>query len=165
MNRRRDRAGVIVVTLVVAVVLTLIALPPALDALRPYWVALVLIYWCLETQGLITLGIAFSIGLLLDLLTGSLLGLHALSLVILVYLVTRFRARLRFFPTWQQTLSVFALLLNDRIILLWIVSLRGEPLPSLGFWLPPIVGTLMWLPVFLLIDRFRSNMRRRAASR
>jgi rod shape-determining protein MreD len=165
MNRRRDRAGVIIVTLVVAIVLTLVSLPPALDALRPYWVALVLIYWCLETQGLITLGIAFSIGLLLDLLTGSLLGLHALSLVILVYLVTRFRARLRFFPTWQQALSVFALLLNDRIILLWIVSLRGDPLPSLGFWWPPIVGTLMWLPVFLLIDRFRSNMRRHAASR
>jgi len=165
MNRRRDRAGVIIVTLVVAIVLTLVSLPPALDALRPYWVALVLIYWCLETQGLITLGIAFSIGLLLDLLTGSLLGLHALSLVILVYLVTRFRARLRFFPTWQQALSVFALLLNDRIILLWIVSLRGDPLPSLGFWWPPIVGTLLWLPVFLLIDRFRSNMRRHAASR
>jgi len=165
MNRRRDRAGVIIVTLVVAIVLTLVSLPPALDALRPYWVALVLIYWCLETQGLITLGIAFSIGLLLDLLTGSLLGQHALSLVILVYLVTRFRARLRFFPTWQQALSVFALLLNDRIILLWIVSLRGDPLPSLGFWWPPIVGTLLWLPVFLLIDRFRSNMRRRAASR
>ena len=165
MNRRRDRAGVIIVTLIVAIVLTLVSLPPALDALRPYWVALVLIYWCLETQGLITLGIAFSIGLLLDLLTGSLLGLHALSLVILVYLVTRFRARLRFFPTWQQALSVFALLLNDRIILLWIVSLRGDPLPSLGFWWPPIVGTLMWLPVFLLIDRFRSNMRRHAASR
>ncbi len=165
MNRRRDRAGVIIVTLVVAIVLTLVSLPPALDALRPYWVALVLIYWCLETQGLITLGIAFSIGLLLDLLTGSLLGLHALSLVILVYLVTRFRARLRFFPTWQQALSVFALLLNDRIILLWIVSLRGDPLPSLGFWWPPIVGALLWFPVFLLIDRFRSNIRRRAASR
>jgi rod shape-determining protein MreD len=165
MNRRRDRPGVIFVTLVVAIVLTLVSLPPALDALRPYWVALVLIYWCLETQGLITLGMAFSIGLLLDLLTGSLLGLHALSLVILVYLVTRFRARLRFFPTWQQALSVFALLLNDRIILLWIVSLRGDPVPSLGFWLPPIAGTLLWLPVFLLLDRFRANMRRRAALR
>jgi rod shape-determining protein MreD len=165
MNRRRDRTGVIIVTLVVAIVLTLVSLPPALDAVRPYWVALVLIYWCLETQGLITLGMAFSIGLLLDLLTGSLLGQHALSLVILVYLVTRFRARLRFFPTWQQALSVFALLLNDRIILLWIVSLRGDPLPSLDFWLPPIMGTLLWLPVFLLLDRFRGNMRRRAASR
>lgn len=165
MNRRRDRTGVIVTTLVVAVFLTLISMPPALDAMRPYWVALVLIYWCLETQGLITLGLAFSVGLLLDLLTGSLLGLHALSLIIVVYLVTRFRARLRFYPTWQQALSVFALLLNDRIILLWIISLRGDPLPTLGFWLPPIMGTLFWLPVFLLLDRFRGFMRHRAASR
>ena len=165
MSRRRDRAGVIIATLVVAIVLTLVSLPPALDALRPYWVALVLIYWCLETRGLITLGMTFSIGLLLDLLTGSLFGQHALSLVILVYLVVRFRARLRFYPTWQQALAVFALLLNDRIILLWIISLRGDPLPSLGFWLPPIMGTLLWLPVFLLLDRFRGNMRRRAASR
>lgn len=165
MIRRRDRPGMIMVTLVVAIVLTLVSLPPSLDAMRPYWVALVLIYWCLETQGLVKLGMAFSIGLVLDLLTGSLLGLHALSLVILVYLVIRFRARLRFFPSWQQALSVFALLLNDRIILLWIVSLRGDPLPSLGFWLPPILGGLLWLPVFLLLDRYRGNMHRRAAMR
>ncbi len=165
MNRRQDRLQIVIATLVVAVLLTLVSLPPALDAMRPYWVALVLIYWCLETQGLITLGLAFGIGLLLDLLSGSLLGLHALSLIIVVYLVTRFRARLRFYPTWQQTLSVFALLLNDRIILLWIISLRGDPLPSLGFWLPPIMGALLWLPVFLLLDRFRSTMRHRAASR
>ena len=165
MNPRRDRPGVIIATLVVAIVLTLVSLPPVLDAMRPYWVALVLIYWCLETQDLITLGVAFSIGLLLDLLSGSLLGQHALSLIILVYLVTRFRARLRFYPSWQQALSVFALLLNDRIILLWIVSLRGDPLPSLDFWLPPIVGTLLCLPVFLLLDRFRGNMRHRSASR
>ncbi len=165
MRHRRDRPGAVIVTLVVAVVLTLVSLPPVLDELRPYWVALVLIYWCLETQDLITLEMAFGTGLLLDLLTGSLLGMHALGLVILIYLVTHFRARLRFYPTWQQALSVFALLLNDRVILLWIVSLRGDPLPTLGFWLPPIAGTLLWLPMFLVLDRFRANMHRRAALR
>jgi len=131
--------------------------------LRPYWVALVLIYWCLETHDMISLGLVFTLGLILDLLTGSLLGLHALSLVILVYLVTRFQARLRFFPPWQQALSVFALLLNDRIILLWIISLRGDPLPSLDFWLPPIVGTLIWPWLFILLDRYRGVMRHRSA--
>ena len=160
MNSRRIRPGVIILTLAVAIVLTLLPLPLNLDLLRPYWVALVLIYWCLESPDQITLGMAFSIGLLLDLLTGSLLGLHALSLVILVYLVTRFRARLRFFPNWQLALSIFALLLNDRIILLWIISLRGDPVPSLSFWLPPIAGTLLWPVVFLLLDRVRSAMRR-----
>ena len=164
MNIRRDRLSMVLVTVALASILTLVPLPSLLEALRPYWVALVLIYWGLETQGLISLGLAFLIGLLLDLLTGSLLGLHALSLTILVYLVTRFRARIRFFPPWQQALSVLGLLLNDRIIMLWIMSLRGEPLPSIEFWAPPVVGTVIWPWLFLLLDRYRGVMRQRLAT-
>ena len=37
-------------------------------------------------------------GIVLDLFTGSLLGLHALSLSVIVYLALRFRARLRSDP-------------------------------------------------------------------
>ena len=163
MNTRSDRFSIIFITIVAALVLTLLPLPPMLDVMRPYWVALAIIYWGLETQGLVSLGLAFIIGVVLDLLSASLLGLHALSLVIIVYLVTRFRARLRFFPPWQQALSVLALLTNDRIILVWIISLRGEPLPSLAFWLPPIVGTLLWPWLFLLLDRYRGVMRHRSS--
>lgn len=162
MIARRDRISIITGTLAAAMILAILPLPAFLQSLWPYWVALVMIYWCLESQDRITLGLAFTTGLVLDLLTGSLLGLHALSLVIMVYLVTRFRARLRFFPPWQQALSVLALLLNDRIILLWIISLRGDPLPALDFWLPPVVGTLVWPWLFLLLDRFRGAMRYRS---
>jgi len=164
VNLRRDRLSTVLGALVVAVVLTLLPLPDFLEPLRPYWVALVLIYWCLETQDLVTLGFAFTFGLVLDLITGTLLGQHALSLVIIVYLVTRFRFRLRFFPPWQQALSVFGLLLNDRIILLWINSLRGEPLPSFDYWAAPMVGTALWPWVFVLLDRYRGGMRRRSVS-
>jgi len=163
MNSRQDRLSIIFITIIASFVLTLLPLPAVLESMRPYWVALVIIYWGLETQDFISLGFAFTIGLLLDLLSASLLGLHALSLVIIVYLVTRFRPRLRFFPPWQQALSVLALLINDRIILLWISSLRGEPLPSLDFWLPPIVGTLLWPWLFLLLDRYRGVMRHRSS--
>lgn len=164
MIMRRDRLSIVIISLAVAFALTVLPLPSMLDMLRPYWVALVLIYWCLETQGIVSLGLAFLLGLLLDLLTGSLLGLHALSLVIMVYLVSRFRARLRFFPPWQQALSVLALLINDRIILIWIISLRGDPMPTLDFWLPPIIGTLLWPWLFLLLDRYRGVMRHRGGS-
>jgi len=164
MSPRSDRYSTIFLTLAVAVVLTLVPLPLALDMARPYWTALVIIYWCLETQDRISLGLAFTVGIVLDLLSASALGLHALSLVIIVYLVTRFRARLRFFPPWQQALSVLALLMNDRIILLWIISLRGEPLPGLEFWVPPIAGTLVWPLLFLLLDRYRGVMRHRSTS-
>lgn len=164
MSLRNDRFSVIFITLAAAFALALVPLPLVLDMMRPYWVALVVLYWCLESQDRITLGLAFTIGIVLDLLSASALGLHALSLVIIVYLATRFRARLRFFPPWQQALSVLALLVNDRIILLWIISLRGEPLPSLEFWLPPIAGTLVWPWLFLLLDRYRGVMRHRSSS-
>ena len=162
MIASRDRYPMILATLALAAVLMIVPLPSWLQSAWPYWVALTLIYWSLETQDRITLGLGFTVGLVLDLLTGSLLGLHALSLVIVIYLVNRFRARLRFFPPWQQALSVFAILMNDRIILLWIISLRGDPLPSLDFWLPPLVGTLVWPWLFVALDRFRGSMRLRA---
>lgn len=159
MNRRSGRRGMLALTLASAILLTIAPLPHGLDPFRPYWVALVLIYWALEEQDAVSLGLAFSIGLFLDLLTASLLGLHALSLVIMAYLVQRFRARLRFFPPWQQAASVLALLLNDRIILLWIAILMGEPSPTWHFWLAPMVGMLLWPWLFLLLDRVRFRMR------
>ena len=110
---------------------------------------------------MVSLGMAFIIGILLDTLTGSLMGMHALSLVVMIYLVQRFRARLRFFPPWQQALSILALLVNDRIIRLWISSLLGEPVPTWHYWLSPMVGMAMWPWLFLLLDRIRAGRRRR----
>ena len=164
MITHREKLAPIFVTLAVALILTIIPLPSWLIPMRPYWVALVVIFWCLETQDLVSLGSAFLLGTVLDIFTSSLLGMHALSLVILVYLVTRFRARLRFFPPWQQALSVLALLLNDRIIMVWIITLKGDELPPATFWLAPIISTVLWPWIFLLLDRYRGRSRHRAAS-
>ena len=93
--------------------------------------------------------------LLCGLSAASLMGLHALSLVVLVYLVRRFRARMRFFPPWQQALAVLALLVNDRIIQLWALLLLGEPLPTWRYWLAPLVGMAVWPWLFLAMDQAR----------
>ena len=159
MTPTRESRSLIFLTIVAAVLLTLLPLPAILLPLKPYWVALVVIYWSLETVDIINLGLAFLIGLVLDTLSGSLMGLHALSLVVVVFLVQRFRSRLRFFPPWQQALSVLGLLVNDRIILIWITMLLGEPLPTWKYWLPPLVGMALWPWLFLLLDRIRSRMR------
>lgn len=163
MSPRRERRSTLVLVLVVALLLTLLPLPAEVEAFRPYWVGLVLIYWALELREMVSLGLAFLIGVLLDVLTASLMGLNALSLVVLIYLVQRFRARLRFFPPWQQALAVLGLLVNDQIIRLWVSSLLGEPLPTWRYWLSPLVGMALWPWLFLLLDRVRAG-RRRAAS-
>jgi len=163
MSRRRERLSTLMLILVVAMLLTLLPLPHALDPFRPYWVGLVLVYWALEIREMVNLGMAFVIGLILDVLTGSLLGMNALSLVVLMYLVQRFRPRLRFFPPWQQALAVFGLLANDRIIRLWIASLMGEPMPTWHYWLSPLTGLVLWPWLFLLLDRVRAGRRRQNA--
>ena len=53
-NRRSRR--LIFLTIVTAVLLTLIPLPGILSPFKPYWVALVIIYWSLETQDIISMG-------------------------------------------------------------------------------------------------------------
>lgn len=153
------RRGALLLALAAALLMSIAPLPASLDWLRPYWVGLVVIYWVLEEHGSIGLGFGFVLGIILDVLTASLLGLHALSLVVLVYLVQRFRSRLRFFPPWQQVMAVLALLLNDRIILLWASTLLGEPLPTWRYWLGPLVGTFIWPWLFLFLDRARVSPR------
>jgi rod shape-determining protein MreD len=160
MTDSRESRSLILLTIVAALLLMMLPLPEFLAPFKPYWVALVVIYWVLETRRMVSLGLAFLIGLALDVSSGSLLGLHALSLVVMVFLVQRFRFRLRFFPPWQQALSVLALLVNDRIILIWISVLLGESMPTLEYWLPPLIGMAVWPWLFLLLDRLRARVRR-----
>ena len=147
-------------TMVMAILLMIVPMPDVLAPWRPYWVALVMIYWHLETNRLRYLGHAFAIGIVLDLVTGTLLGQHALGLIIINFLVGRFRNRLRFFPPWQQALSIGALLFNDRIVQLWIIGLLQRGLPEWSWWLPAITGMLLWPWLFLLLDALRSQRRR-----
>ena len=150
------------VTLLVGLVFQIIPLPSGLDLARPYLLALFLCYWCLETPEKAGLGIAFIYGLLSDLLSSGLLGEQALRLVILAFLVSRFRARLRFFPLWQQALAIFALLLNDRLIMSLLHWLVDDHALSWVAWLSPVLGMLLWPWLFVAIDMLRLRARERS---
>jgi rod shape-determining protein MreD len=117
------------------------------------------VYWVIEAPGRIGLGFAFAIGLLADLAFGGLLGEQALRLVIMAFIVQRFRAQLRFFPLSQQALAIGGLLLNDRVVSAAIHMALGEPQLPWGFWWAPLLGMLLWAPVFLLLDTLRLGRR------
>ncbi len=125
MSRMRN-SWILPVSIVIALVLGL--LPPAVvQPLRPYWLALVLAYWVIEEPDRVGLGAAFVAGVLADLLYGGLLGEQALRLVIMTFILQRFRARMRFFPISQQALAIGGLLLNDRIVSSAVHLAVGEP--------------------------------------
>jgi rod shape-determining protein MreD len=146
---------VLPLSLLAALLLTLLPMPPALQPLRPYWLALVLAYWVMEDPDRVGLGLAFVIGVVADLVVGTLLGEQALRLVVITFILQRFRARLRFFPMSQQALAIGALLLNDRIVALAIRMTLGEPALASLAWFSPLIGMLLWVPVFMLLDGLR----------
>lgn len=159
MNRQRLSLWWFVGTLVFALGFMLVPLPGVLEPFKPYWPALILLYWSLESEDRVTLGLAFSVGLAADLLNGVVLGEQALRLCALAFIALRFRSRLRFFPMWQQALAVLALLLNDRILLLIVRVLAGASLPPASWWISPFVGAALWPFLFLLLDDLRARLR------
>jgi len=159
MNRQRLGLWWFIGTLVFALLSMLVPLPDVLEPFKPYWPALVLLYWSLESGERVTLGLAFTMGLAADLLDGVLLGEQALRLTALVFIALRFRSRLRFFPMWQQTLAVLALLINDRILLTIVRVFAGDALPPASWWISPFVGAALWPFVFLLLDDLRMRLR------
>jgi rod shape-determining protein MreD len=159
MNRQRLSLWWFIGTLMFALLSMLVPLPDVLEPFKPYWPALFLLYWSLESEDRVTLGLAFVIGLGADLLDGVVLGEQALRLCALVFIGMRFRSRLRFFPMWQQTLAVLALLLNDRLLLLIVRALAGASLPPASWWISPFVGAALWPFLFLLLDDLRARLR------
>ena len=112
----RDCARLLPVSVVLALLLGLLPLPPSIAPLRPYWLALVVAVLGAGGTGPRRPGFAFVVGIVADLAFGSLLGEQALRLTIMVFILKRFRARLRFFPLSQQALAIGALLVNDRVV-------------------------------------------------
>lgn len=146
-------------TTAVALLFVLLPGPGWFLAVKPLMLALVLIYFAMEQPEHVGVGTAFLIGLGADLLSGALLGEQALRCAVLVYLVLRFRQRLRFFPLAQQTAAVAALLINDRVIAFWIQLVAGFSLPPATQWLDLLSSTLLWPWLFLTLDRLRYRQR------
>ena len=159
MSRARN-GWILPVSIVLALLLGLLPLPTALQPLRPYWLALVLAYWVIEAPESAGLGFAFIVGLVADLMFGGLLGEQALRLVIMTFILQRFRARLRFFPLSQQALAIGVLLLNDRVVAGAVHLALGEPALPWNYWWAPLLGMLLWPPLFLLLDAIRLGKRK-----
>ena len=156
----RSRVGwLLPLSLLLALAMGLLPLPHALQPFRPYWLALVLAYWVLEAPENAGLGLAFVSGLVADLVFGGLLGEQSLRLVVMAFVLQRFRPQLRFFPLPQQALAIGGLLLNDRVIAAGVHLVARQPQLPASYWWAPLVGMLLWAPLFLLLDGLREGRR------
>ena len=145
----------VLITLVIALMLSVVPLPDWLKAFRPDWLALVLIYWAMTLPRTWSVGSAWLVGLVLDVAQGTLLGQHALALALVVFVTVRMHLLMRVFPMSQLTATVFSLLALYQFLLFWINGVVGLSVAPIQYWGPVISGTLMWPLVASLLNGAR----------
>jgi rod shape-determining protein MreD len=146
---------IIILTFIVALGLVLLPLPGWLLPLRPEWMAMVLIYWCLAAPERIGVTSGWIVGLVMDIATGAILGQYALSYATIAFVSLKLYQRVRVFPVWQQAVLVLVLITLHLVIVLWIKGIANQQMITTGFWIPPFTSMLLWPPVFLLLRKIR----------
>jgi len=159
---RPVRPWFIVVTLALALFANLLPLSGVALALRPDFVALVLLYWCIQEPRFVGVGIAWWVGLLMDIGDATLFGQHALAYAFLAYAAEYFRRRVLRFPLWQQAVQVAVLLGLCAALVLLVRSVGGAPLPRWTYAVPPFVGALLWPAVTVALQWPQRPQRSRA---
>ena len=141
-----DSRGRMLLSALVALVLTVLPLPWWADMLRPQFLVLMVLYWSVNAPRTGGIALGFFAGLMLDVFQGPVLGEHALALSLAAYIFVREHQRIRSKPAFQQALIVFAALIAYEVVLFAIDGWTGHPVTSLTRWVHTLTGALIWPP-------------------
>jgi len=148
-------SGIIVLSFIVAFMLMAMPLPDWAQPWRPMWPAMVLVYWCMALPERVGIGVAWCIGLLLDVQQGTLLGQNALCFSLVAFITLAMHQRLRVCSLVKQAIVVASILLLFLMISLWIRSMTGYPPQQWTYWMPTVTSMLLWPWLFIVLRDLR----------
>jgi rod shape-determining protein MreD len=128
----------------IALILTVLPLPPWADVLRPAFLVLTVLYWSVNAPRTGGIALGFFAGLMLDVFQGPVLGEHALALSLVTYIAVREHQRIRSKPIIQQALLVLPALILYEVVLFTIDGWSGHPVTSPLRWVHALTGALIW---------------------
>jgi rod shape-determining protein MreD len=139
------------ITLFVALMINLLPLTDWVLALRPDFVALVLLYWGIYQPRKVGFLPAWLLGLAMDVADGSLFGQHALAYSVMMFAAIALHRRVSMFGMRQQMLHVLPILLVMQLIVLGVREAAGGQFPGGWYFLSSITGALLWPVADLLL--------------
>jgi rod shape-determining protein MreD len=129
---------------------------------RPDLLLIVLIFWTVHEPRSIGQGVAFLLGLMMDVSDSMLLGQHGLAYVVAVFGAQVLRVRILSFGMAEQTLHVLGLTVAASLVVLLLNLLLGADSPGWFYFLSPVLTAFCWAPVNWLL--YSSPVRRRRES-
>lgn len=110
----------------------------------PDFVALVIVFWSIHQPRKVGIGLAFFMGLLMDVHDASLLGQNALAYTLLSYFAIMIHRRVVWFPLLTQALHVLPLLLLAQCIQLLVRLAVGGGFPGWSYFAESVVAACLW---------------------
>lgn len=144
-------AGLIFFSLLGAYLLSVLPWSGTWLLARPDFVLIVLLFWAVHEPRSVGQGIAFTMGLLMDVSDSMLLGQHAFAYVVAVYGAQVLRVRILSFHLPEQTLHVLGLTIVARIVTLLLNLLLGADFPGIAYLVAPVLTAFLWPPTSWLL--------------
>lgn len=141
---RRTKKRLIVLSLVIAVLLDLIPFPQPISSCLPACTATMTLYWCLHCPKYVGIGIAFILGLIVDVGASSPFGLHALGMMAAVYVIEQNRHQMIGYSYGFQSLLIFVSLLLMTVILIIVHFFSSHQFAGWNLFVSPIISALLW---------------------
>ncbi len=150
---------IIIFSLLIALMASIMPMPLSVDAFRPDWVLIVLVYWCLALPSKVNIITAWFMGFVLDVLLGSVLGVHAAAMAISMYIVVVNFQKIRNFSVWQQALIVGVLAALYHLLVFWMQRFLSDAIFLTSYLYPVLTSAILWPWVFLLLRRVRRHFK------
>ncbi|MFC7418697.1 rod shape-determining protein MreD [Iodobacter arcticus] len=134
-------------TFILSLSVNLLPWQAGLVGFAPDFVALFIIYWTLNQPRRVGVGLAFFLGLLMDVADGNILGQHALAYTVIAYLTLARQRQLAVFPFWQQAFVALGLMLAGQALMLLLRTAMGAPFPGWAYFAGSFVAAFIWPPL------------------
>ena len=124
----------------------------------PDFVALCLVFWGIHQPRRVGMGMAFCMGMLMDVNEATLFGEHALAYTVLSYLAITIHRRVLWFPLRKQMWLVLPLLLLAQLIQMFVQFLINDRFSSWLYLLDSCIAAALWplLTIVLLAPQRRA---------
>ena len=136
-------------TILVAFVLNI--LPWGRTCGVPDFLAIVLVFWNIHQPRKVGIGIAFLVGLLMDVHASALFGERALAYALLSYGAMSMHRRVPWYRLGGQMLHVLPLFLLAQTSILLVRMAVGAPFPGWSYFQSSLTSTLLWPIADLLL--------------
>lgn len=124
--------------------------------LRPDFVALVLLYWCMHKPLRLGIGLSWAVGIFADVFDASLFGQHALAYIVLAFGGVVLHRRLQMFDLRQQTIQVFGIFAMTYAVYA-LVNWQVNGYVVWSYLLGCLTSTLLWIPLSIMFLAMRQK--------